>query len=242
MSPITQSPNHPIVETHDLRKQYKMGKAEVHALNGVSLSVARGEFISIMGRSGSGKSTLLNLIGCLDRPTSGSVTIDGLVVSALAPSQLPKIRREKIGFVFQQFNLLPTLTALENVMLPLRYAGVSSRERASRAREALARVGLKDRVQHRPPELSGGEQQRVAVARAIVTRPAIILGDEPTGELDTHTAREIIAMLHKFNREFNQTIIIVTHDPMIAERTDRIVRLTDGQIESEVKTGQVSET
>lgn len=204
-------------------------------MNGVDLSVERGEFISIMGRSGSGKSTLLNMLGCLDRPTSGTVCIDGLVVSDLRARELPRIRREKIGFVFQNFNLLPTLTAQENVMLPLRYAGVPSHERATRAREALERVGLADRVRHRPSEMSGGEQQRVAVARAIVTRPAIILGDEPTGELDSHTALDIVRMLREFNHELAQTIIIVTHDAMIGDKTDRVVRLSDGQVDGERK-------
>ncbi len=222
-----------IVETRSLEKQYLMGKVVVRALDGVDLDIARGEFVSIMGRSGSGKSTLLNLLGCLDRPTKGTVSIDGVITSELSSSQLPKIRREKIGFIFQNFNLLPSLTALENVMLPLRYARVPAQTRARRAREALERVGLSDRVQHRPPEMSGGEQQRVAVARAIVTRPAIILGDEPTGELDTHTAREIIDMLREFNEELSQTIVIVTHDPLIGERTDRIIRLLDGKIASE---------
>jgi putative ABC transport system ATP-binding protein len=228
----------PIVETRDLRKTYKIGKNEVHALNGVDLTVARGEFISIMGRSGSGKSTLLNLLGCLDRPTSGTVLIDGVDVTKLPGGQLPKIRREKIGFVFQQFNLIPTLTALENVMLPLRYAGVGGRQRTARAREALQQVGLADRAHHRPTEMSGGEVQRVAVARAIVTRPAIILGDEPTGELDSHTARTIIDLLRQFNRELGQTFILVTHDAMIGAQTDRTVHLSDGRIEREERHGE----
>jgi putative ABC transport system ATP-binding protein len=228
----------PIVETRDLRKTYKIGKNEVHALNGVDLTVARGEFISIMGRSGSGKSTLLNLLGCLDRPTSGTVLIDGVDVTKLPGGQLPKIRREKIGFVFQQFNLIPTLTALENVMLPLRYAGVGGRQRTARAREALQQVGLADRAHHRPTEMSGGEVQRVAVARAIVTRPAIILGDEPTGELDSHTARTIIDLLRQFNRELGQTFILVTHDAMIGAQTDRTIHLSDGRIEREERHGE----
>ena len=222
-----------IVETRGLTKVYKMGASEVHALRGVDLTVEPGEFLSVMGRSGSGKSTLLNLIGCLDRPTSGVVILDGLEVTELPSRRLPAIRRQKIGFVFQQFNLLPTLTALENVMLPLRYAGVGGGERKRRAREMLEQVGLGDRLSHRPTELSGGEQQRVAIARALVTHPAIVLADEPTGEVDTQTAAEIIALMRRFNREAGQTFIIVTHDPLVAEATDRIIYLQDGMIERE---------
>lgn len=222
-----------IVMTQDLHKVYSMGKNEVHALNGVNLTVEPGEFIAIMGRSGSGKSTLLNLLGCLDRPTRGAVFIDGVEVSALSKGELPRIRRERIGFVFQSFNLLPTLTAQENVMLPLRYSGVPASQRATRAMEALDLVGLRDRAHHRPSEMSGGQQQRVAVARAIVTRPAIILGDEITGELDTQTAREVMRLLRRFNQEIGQTFIIVTHDPMMAALTDRVIYLLDGQIERE---------
>jgi putative ABC transport system ATP-binding protein len=222
-----------IVETQGLTKVYKMGASEVHALRGVDLTIEPGEFISVMGRSGSGKSTLLNLIGCLDRPTSGSVILDGLEVTRLSKRRLPTIRRQKIGFVFQQFNLLPTLTALENVMLPLRYAGVGGSERKQRAREMLEQVGLGDRLRHRPTELSGGEQQRVAVARALVTHPAIVLADEPTGEVDTQTAAEIIALLRHFNLEAGQTFVLVTHDPLVAEATDRVIHLQDGMIERE---------
>lgn len=222
-----------IVETDDLIKIYKMGKNQVNALNGLSFRVERGEFISIMGRSGSGKSTLLNMLGCLDRPTSGSVLIDDVDVTRLPRRALPRVRREKIGFVFQHFNLVPSLTALENVMLPLRYAGVRGGERTRRAREALEHVGLTARSNHRPAELSGGEQQRVAVARAIATRPAIVLGDEVTGELDTKTSRAVIELLRQFNLELGQTFILVTHDPMVAAQTDRVIHLLDGQVESE---------
>ncbi len=228
-----------ILETHDLIKIYKMGKNQVNALNGLSLKVERGDFISIMGRSGSGKSTLLNMLGCLDRPTSGSVLIDDVDVTRLPKRALPRVRREKIGFVFQHFNLVPSLTAVENVMLPLRYAGVRGGERAKRAREALEHVGLADRANHRPAELSGGEQQRVAVARAIVTRPAIVLGDEVTGELDTKTSRAIIELLREFNRDLRQTFILVTHDPMVAAQTDRVIHLQDGRIESEERNAQI---
>lgn len=230
----------PILETQDLVKIYKMGKNQVNALNGLSFRVERGEFVSIMGRSGSGKSTLLNMLGCLDRPTSGAVFIDNVDVTRLPRRALPRVRREKIGFVFQHFNLIPSLTALENVMLPLRYAGVRGGERMKRAREALEQVGLTARSNHRPAEMSGGEQQRVAVARAIATRPAIVLGDEVTGELDTKTSRAVIEMLRRFNLELGQTFILVTHDPMVAAQTDRVIHLLDGQVESEEK-NQINE-
>ncbi|HZQ09737.1 MAG TPA: ABC transporter ATP-binding protein [Anaerolineae bacterium] len=223
----------PIVETCDLVKTYKMGDTIVRALDGLNMQVERGEFMAIMGRSGSGKSTLLNMLGCLDRPTSGQVIIDEIDVTKVRKSQLPKIRREKIGFVFQHFNLLPTMTALENVMLPLKYAGVNSGQRAARAKEALTQVGLEERMNHRPAELSGGEQQRAAVARAIVTKPAIVLGDELTGELDSKTSRAVIELLREFNRETRQTFVLVTHDPAVAEQTDRVVHLLDGKVEFE---------
>lgn len=223
----------PIVETRDLTKVYNLGKITVNALNGLNLCIERGEFMSIMGVSGSGKSTLLNMLGCLDRPTSGMVLIDGVDIAKLPRRALPRVRREKIGFVFQHFNLIPSLTALENVMLPLRYAGVRGGERSRRAREALELVGLADRMNHRQGELSGGQQQRVAVARAIVTRPAIILGDELTGELDTKTSRAMVELLREFNRKLKQTLVLVTHDPAVAAQTDRVVHLRDGQVESE---------
>ncbi len=223
----------PIVQVKDLTKVYKMGRSEVHALRGLCLEIEAGEFMAIMGRSGSGKSTLLNMVGCLDRPTSGTVIIDGVEVSSLPKGYLPRIRREKIGFVFQQFNLIPTLTAVENIMLPLRYHQIRGNNRKKRALALLEQVNLVERANHRPNELSGGEQQRVSLARALVTHPAIILADEPTGELDTHLAAEIIALLRRFNQETGQTIIIVTHDPLVAESTDRIVRMLDGQVESD---------
>ena len=221
------------VKTVDLVKIYKMGKSEVHALRGMNLEVEKGEFLVIMGRSGSGKSTLLNLIGCLDRPTSGSVYLDGVEVSALPKRKLPRIRREKIGFVFQNFNLIPTLTALENVMLPLRYAGMTGKEQRKRAIELLERVGLGDRLHHRPMELSGGEQQRVAIARALVNDPSLVLADEPTGEVDTETCEQIIGLMRELNRTLDKTFIIVTHDPLVAQKADRVVYLKDGQIERE---------
>ncbi len=223
----------PIVETRDLTKVYRLGKITVNALNGLNLAIERGEFMSIMGVSGSGKSTLLNMLGCLDRPDSGAVLIDSVDVTQVPRRALPRIRREKIGFVFQHFNLIPALTALENVMLPLRYAGVRGGERARRAREALDLVGLADRADHRQSELSGGQQQRVAVARALVTHPAIILGDELTGELDTKTSRAVVQLLREFNDKLGQTLVLVTHDPAVAAQTDRVIHLRDGQVESE---------
>jgi putative ABC transport system ATP-binding protein len=188
-----------------------------------------------MGRSGSGKSTLLNVIGCLDRPTAGTIILDGQDVTRVPKGQLPRIRREKIGFVFQSFNLIPTLNALENVMLPMQYAGLPEKEQRARAVEALSTVGLADRLGHRPSELSGGQAQRVAIARALAPRPAIILADEPTGALDTHIARAVIQMMRQFNRDRRQTFILVTHDPLVAEQTDRIVRLSDGRVESDTR-------
>jgi len=229
-----------IVESRNLTKIYKMGAAEVRALQGIDLVVERGEFLSVMGRSGSGKSTLLNLLGCLDRPTEGIIYLDGLEVTSLPKRRLPRIRREKVGFVFQQFNLLPSLTALENVMLPLRYSGVSKREGRRRAQALLEEVGLGDRMTHRPTEMSGGEQQRVAVARALINNPAIVLADEPTGELDTHTAGEIIGLLHELNERDGQTFIIVTHDPLVAESTDRTIYLQDGMIVREKRRQRVN--
>ncbi len=224
-----------IVETRNLVKTYKMGDEIVRALDGLNIQIERGEFMAIMGRSGSGKSTLLNMLGCLDHPSDGQVIIDGVDITTLKKSQLPKIRREKIGFVFQHFNLLPTLTALENVMLPLKYSGVSTGDRKARAMEALKQVGLDHRAKHRPAEMSGGEQQRASVARAIVTKPAIVLGDELTGELDSKTSHAVIELLRQFNRETAQTFVLVTHDPAVAEQTDRVVHLLDGKVDYEEK-------
>ena len=223
-------PGDAIVVLRDLRRDYHMGGETIHALDGMNLTIHRGEFMSIMGRSGSGKSTLLNMIGCLDRPTSGQVIIDGTDVTQVPRRQLPRIRREKVGFVFQQHNLVPILTAEENVSLPLRYANVSNRYRRERAREALAAVSLEDRLSHKPTELSGGQQQRVAIARALVSNPAIVLADEPTGELDTHTAAGIIEVMQKMNEQRSQTFIIVTHDPGVSERTNRIIHMSDGKM------------
>jgi len=201
----------------------------VHALDGVSLEVQHGEFMSVMGRSGSGKSTLLNMIGCLDRPTSGTVIIDGIDTAGLSDGKLADIRSRKIGFVFQMQNLIPTLTALANVILPMRYAGIGNRK--ERARRSLERVGLADRVSHRGTELSGGQRQRVAIARALVTEPAIVLADEPTGQLDSKLSLQVIGLMRQLNRETGQTFVIVTHDPAVAAQTDRTVYLSDGRVE-----------
>ncbi len=223
-------PSDAIVVLRDLRREYHMGGEAIHALDGMDLTIHRGEFMSIMGRSGSGKSTLLNMIGCLDRPTSGQVIIDGIDVTQVPRRQLPRIRREKVGFIFQQHNLVPILTAEENVSLPLRYANVSNRYRRERARDALAALDLDDRLDHKPTELSGGQQQRVAIARALVTDPAIVLADEPTGELDTQTSASIIDVMHEMNEQRGQTFIIVTHDPGVSERTNRIIQMSDGKV------------
>jgi putative ABC transport system ATP-binding protein len=220
-----------VIEAHDLRKVYKMGEVEVEALRGVSFQIKRGEVIAIMGPSGSGKSTLMNTLGCLDRPTSGEYVLDGEPVASLNDDQLACIRYRKVGFVFQSFNLLSRQTAITNVELPLRYSG-NQDGRRDRAIAALKAVGLEDRMTHRPYELSGGQQQRVAIARAIVNTPAIIMADEPTGNLDSKVGQEIMSLLLTLNRESGTTLIIVTHDPTIAEQTQRVIRLHDGLLES----------
>ena len=219
-----------VIEARDLRKIYKMGEVEVEALRGVSFEIKRGEVVSIMGPSGSGKSTLMNTLGCLDRPTSGEYVLDGEPVASLNDDQLANIRNRKVGFVFQSFNLLSRQTAITNVELPLRYSGNTSGRR-QRAMDALKAVGLEDRMTHRPTELSGGQQQRVAIARAIVNNPAIIMADEPTGNLDSKVGKEIMNLLLNLNKESGTTLIIVTHDPTIAEQTQRVIRLRDGVLD-----------
>jgi putative ABC transport system ATP-binding protein len=221
-----------VIQAKNLTKIYRMGEVEVKALAGVSFEIQRGEMLAIMGPSGSGKSTLMNILGCLDRPTGGEYLLDGAPVSRLNDDQLAIIRNRKVGFVFQSFNLLPRQTALSNVELPMRYSGVS-RGRTERARQALEIVGLADRVRHRPTELSGGQQQRVAIARAMVNNPAILMADEPTGNLDTKSGKEILELILRLNREQGVTVIVVTHDPKIAETTQRIIRLVDGLIDEE---------
>jgi len=220
-----------VIEARDLRKIYKMGEVEVEALRGVSFNIKRGEVLAIMGPSGSGKSTLMNTLGCLDRPTSGEYVLDGETVASLNDDQLADIRNRKVGFVFQSFNLLSRQTAITNVELPLRYSG-NLNGRRERAIGALKAVGLEDRMTHRPYELSGGQQQRVAIARAIVNNPAIIMADEPTGNLDSKVGKEIMNLLLHLNKESGTTLIIITHDPIIAEQTQRALRLRDGLLES----------
>jgi putative ABC transport system ATP-binding protein len=229
---IDMAENENVIELVDVTKVYKMGAVEVHALCGVTFNIRRGEILSIMGPSGSGKSTLMNIIGCLDRPTSGEYRLDGEDVARLRDDQLASIRNRKVGFIFQSFNLLPRFTALANVELPMRYAGVG-RGRSARARSALEAVGLADRLNHRPSELSGGQQQRVAIARALVNGPSIIMADEPTGNLDSKSGKEIIEIILRLNRERGTTVVIVTHDPSIAAQTRRIIRLIDGQLVNE---------
>jgi putative ABC transport system ATP-binding protein len=218
----------PVIEIRDVAKVYRMGEMEVHALRGASLRVSPGEMVSIMGPSGSGKSTLMNIIGCLDQSTSGVYLLDGIDVSSLSDDQLAAVRSRKIGFVFQSFNLLPRTTALQNVELPLVYAG--GKNRRERAVAALQRVGLGDRLHHRPNELSGGQQQRVAIARALINDPAIILADEPTGNLDSKSGAEIMGIFQELNERNGITVVFVTHEPDIAEHTKRIIRLMDGRI------------
>jgi putative ABC transport system ATP-binding protein len=218
-----------VILTSGIEKVYRMGEVEVNALCGVSVKIKQGEVVSIMGPSGSGKSTLMNIIGCLDRPSSGEYYLDGELVSNMSDDELAVIRNRKVGFVFQNFNLLSRSSALLNVELPLRYAGVTE-GRKQRALKALEAVGLGDRVNHKPTELSGGQQQRVAVARAIINNPAIIMADEPTGNLDSKSGEEIMQLLLNMNKEFGTTLIIVTHDSKISDRTQRVIRLYDGLV------------
>ncbi len=238
----TAAPNNPasthsesataIIRAENLRRRYPMGDSIVHALRGVDLTIRRGEYVAIMGPSGSGKSTLMNVIGCLDTPDDGSYELNGRLVSNMGDRKLAQIRNKEIGFVFQTFNLLNRTTAQHNVEMPLIYAGIARKQREQRATDVLKRVGLADRMRHKPTELSGGQRQRVAIARALVTSPSILLADEPTGNLDSSTAREIMALFDELH-EAGHTIVLVTHDANVAGHADRIVRLLDGVVESD---------
>lgn len=216
-----------VVELENVKKIYSMGDAEVHALKGISFKVEQGEFVSIMGPSGSGKSTCMNMIGCLDTPTSGIVKIDGKETSRMTETELAVLRNKTIGFVFQQYHLIPSMTVIENVMLPLKYKRTDRKDRLALAKAALEKVGLSERENHRPNELSGGQKQRVAIARAIIAEPKIILADEPTGALDTNTGIQVMDLFHEINKT-GTTIIIVTHDPRIGESTERVIKILDG--------------
>jgi putative ABC transport system ATP-binding protein len=224
----------PVISLEGVGRVYRTGDVEVRALQDVTLSVEPGEFLSVMGTSGSGKSTLMNLVGCLDRPTSGRYLLDGVDVATLSRNDLAAIRGRKIGFVFQGFNLLPRMTALENVELPMLYAGITARERHARARSSLASVGLADRVGHLPSQMSGGQQQRVAIARAVVNSPSLILADEPTGNLDSATSEEIMTLFRSLNAERAITVVLVTHEADISAWTRRIVRFRDGHVVSDM--------
>ena len=230
-----------LIEIHDLVKLYKLGDVTVHALRGVSLEIERGSFVAIMGPSGSGKSTFMNIIGCLDKPTSGTYALDGVNVGTLDRDQLAEIRNQKIGFVFQQFNLLPRTNAVENVELPLLYSSRETVGREEKAMQALRWVGLDGREHHHPNQLSGGQQQRVAIARALINDPSIILADEPTGALDSRTSIEIMALFQKLNRESGLSIILVTHEPDIAQYSNRIIRFKDGRLVSDEPVRRPSE-
>ena len=219
-----------VVSLQDVVRTYIMGDNEVRALRGVSFDISQGEFVSIMGPSGSGKSTCMNMIGCLDRPTSGIVKINGKETAKMSEKELSVLRNQTIGFVFQQYHLISSMNVIENVMLPLKYQKVDRNSRHEKALAALESVGLAERIHHKPHELSGGQKQRVAIARAMVTQPKILLADEPTGALDTETGKQVMEMFRKINREQNTTIIIVTHDPRIGESTERCIRILDGQI------------
>ncbi|MGZ6671804.1 MAG: ABC transporter ATP-binding protein [Solirubrobacteraceae bacterium] len=239
--PAARRVRRPVIEVQDVERVYRLGEdVEVRALDGVSLCIARGEFVAIMGSSGSGKSTLMHILGCLDAPTAGRYLLDGVDVRDIAEDDLADLRNRKIGFVFQSFNLVARTTAVANVELPLAYAGLGRRERRARATAALAAVGMEDRLHHLPSELSGGQQQRAAVARAIVTDPAIILADEPTGNLDSHSTEEILGVFARLNAE-GRTVVLITHEGDVAARARRIVRLGDGRVLSDEQAGSHEE-
>lgn len=227
---MMNSSENPLIVCHDVTKEYSLGEVHIPALNDVNLTVQLGEFTSIMGPSGCGKTTLLNLIGAMDVPTSGQILVEGRDLSTMNDQQLSRLRRDRIGFVFQSFNLLPVLSALENVALPMQIAGAKKAARNERAKTLLEQVGLEDRLNHRPDEMSGGEKQRVAIARAMVNRPAIILADEPTGNLDSDSGWQILDLFRELHKEENQTILMVTHDDNVAKVTSRIISFRDGQV------------
>ena len=238
-APLSTPGDDDVIRLEDLNRRYRMGAEHIDALGSVDLTVERGDYLAIMGPSGSGKSTLMNIIGCLDTPTGGAYWLNGKSVSAMNERQLARVRNTEIGFVFQTFNLLPRMTALANVEVPLIYAGVKRRERERRAREALQTVGLGDRMLHRPSEMSGGQRQRVAVARALVTHPSILLADEPTGNLDSATGREIMSLFDRLHSEGN-TLIVVTHEPHVARHARRVIHLSDGNIVKDEQQGAKS--
>ena len=229
------------LELHELTRHYRQGRNVVRALDGVSLGIETGEFVSVMGRSGSGKTTLLDLIGLLLRPTSGTVRFDGVDTSKLSDGRRADMRGQRIGFIFQEYNLLPALNVVGNVMMPLRYTKANVKDGRKRALELLDAVGLTDRVSHRPDQLSGGEQQRVAIARSLVNRPTLVLGDEPTGAVDSETSQELLALMRRLNREEHVTFVVVSHDIDLASQADRMIRLKDGRVMSDERMGTRSE-